>query len=760
MERKLMIFPDRIKIVVASWLIILATCWGYSENLMPNSGFELGSAGYHCLKYLRQDTNPKLTYEGPVADASTFVSGEQSLKIPNRFAEAVYFFTDPAKSKPETAYTLSVWLKSSVDNYPVMLIAKSSTRWVTFGTLKVNVGKKWTRYVLNFKTDKQDDFLKFCLLAGKENVPCGIWLDDLSVTENKEMKAGGPVEVEGYVAIDKLYIRNDKFKEAPASLKVINNLSKKINLKLGVNVADRYTGENVFRKDMSIELLPKERKSIDFTLPLANGGYVIMPFTDDNVKSKFIPSLFAIAGEYNQQPVDINKTFCIGLNAVPTSVELPFWAHVLGEKVAPGIQVSSPVSEKFELMEKMGCRLFRLWEAGNIRWSEIESKEGKFNFTSIDRMLNLTEKYGISVLLVLGNMDFVDINTGKQYFAGSLPEWLKGKCSIREKFPMKRKYTKGRVYLPPMASWEKYVGEIIRHCRGRVFHYEIMNEPNLIFSNPNEYTDYAKAAWEVLKKYDKTAKLLGPGVTGDLGGSPASFLGKYIAGGGLKYVDIVSFHPYNARELSSLIPADKQIEEFKTLCENAGGKKYPLWNTELYYLFGPDGSSLSDAKLSQAHHSARRILTDLGEGVKQSIAQPLWAIWDSKLHPGQMEYPHLEQIPSSTYVTLNTLARFFEGAKPIDKRRWLDRVICYVYEQRDGNYIAAFWNYREKNGDNILLQLPDNAGNLELFDMFGNKQQFNGRSLKIGVAPIYIRWNNGGADAVRAVINHVTVSNR
>ena len=755
-----MIFSYKVKIVVTSWLIILAACRGYSENLMSNSGFELGSAGYHCLKHLRLDTNPKLTYEGPVADTSTYVSGEQSLKIPNRFAEAMYLSSDPAKIKPETAYTLSVWLKSSVDSYPVMLIAKSSTRWVTFGIRKFNIGKKWTRYVLNFKTDKEDDYFKFCMLAGKESVPCGIWLDDLSVTANKEMKTGDPVAVEGYVAIDKLHIRNDTFKAASASMKLLNNLSKKISFKLGLNVADRYTGKTVFSKNISIELLPKERKSIDFTLPVANGGYVITPFTVDNVKSKFIPSLFAIAGEYKQQPVDVNETFCIGLNAIPTTVELPVWALVFGEKIASGIQAASPVSERFDLMGKMGCRLFRLWEAGNMRWSEMEPEEGKFDFTPIDRTLNFTEKYGINVLMVLGNMDFVDINTGKPYFAGSLPEWLKNKSSIREKFPIKRKYTKGKVYLPPQASWEKYVGEIIKHCRGRVSHYEIMNEPNLIFSNPNEYTDYVKTAWKVLQKYDQTSKLLGPGVTGDLGGSPASFLGKYIAGGGLKYVDIVSFHPYNARELSSLIPADKQIEEFKTLCEDAGSKKYPLWNTELYYLFGPEGGSLSDEKLSKAHHSARRILTDLGEGVKQSICQPISVLWDSKIHPGQMGYPHLEQIPSSMYVTLNTLARFFEGAKPIGKRRWLDRVICYVYEQRDGHYIAAFWNYREKTGGGLQLQLPDNAGNFELFDMFGNKQPLKGRSLEVGTAPMYIRWNNGSADIIHEVLNHATVSDR
>ena len=50
--------------------------------------------------------------------------------------------------------------------------------------------------------------------------------------------------------------------------------------------------------------------------------------------------------------------------------------------------------------------------------------------------------------------------------------------------------------------------------------------------------------------------------------------------GAQKYLDGISFHPYNARTLGSLFPADRQIQELRAI---AG--KTPVWNGEMYYLY-------------------------------------------------------------------------------------------------------------------------------------------------------------------------------
>jgi uncharacterized protein YbaA (DUF1428 family) len=350
-------------------------------------------------------------------------------------------------------------------------------------------------------------------------------------------------------------------------------------------------------------------------------------------------------------------------------------------------------------------------------------------------------------------MDFMDVNTGVEYGNGSLPEWLKEKSEVREKFPIKGKYTKGRVYLPPLDLWERYVRKTIAYCADRVTHYEIMNEPNLIFSDPNDYLTYAKAAGGILKEYGK--KRVGPCTTGDLGGQATTFLGQFIAGKGLEFVDIVSFHPYDAKELSSPMPADKQIQEFKALVEGAGKKPTPLWNTELYFMDSKSKTTME--RDSKPYHPARRILIDLGEGVRQSINQTLQSLWNTEFHPGQMEYPQSIILPSTVYVSLNALARTFEGAVPVAKFRWPEECICYVYK-RDGKFLAAYWNYGEASNTaaRLKMKMRDSA---QLFDLCGNRLDFDGVSLPLGQAPCYlVDASPGGGEHWLAALKEAAIS--
>lgn len=97
--------------------------------------------------------------------------------------------------------------------------------------------------------------------------------------------------------------------------------------------------------------------------------------------------------------------------------------------------------------------------------------------------------------------------------------------------------------------------------------------------------------------------MLGICVTGDMGGIVQGYLRGCVKAGALDNLDAVSFHPYNARTLSSVTPADEQIAEIREIVK---GK--PLFNTELFFLYDRmDGDPLS----YPADNSMRRAMLDV-----------------------------------------------------------------------------------------------------------------------------------------------------
>ena len=53
--------------------------------------------------------------------------------------------------------------------------------------------------------------------------------------------------------------------------------------------------------------------------------------------------------------------------------------------------------------------------------------------------------------------------------------------------------------------------------------------------------------------------------------------------------------------------------------------------------------------------------------------------------------------------------------------------------------------------------LPDNAGDIQLYDLFGNKLPFDGRTLKLDFAPSYLTWKGGTAESVRAALSSAAI---
>ena len=199
----------------------------------------------------------------------------------------------------------------------------------------------------------------------------------------------------------------------------------------------------------------------------------------------------------------------------------------------------------------------------------------------------------------------------------------------------------------------------------------------------------------------------------------------------MKIPDIVSFHPYNARQLGSLVPADENIAGLRDRMKKYGRPDIPIWNTEVYYLREKKpGFDYLDEREVPPHLAACRFLTDVGEGLGQSIALNLSQIWKRVLTPNARYVKNYHQlIPSETMVAYNALARLFERSHAVKKIRFPEGAICYIY-RKDGALIAAVWNYKKIKG------LKADLSAFEVMDLFGNPEKPGEKPL--ADAPFYL----------------------
>jgi hypothetical protein len=716
-----------------------------AENLIFNSGFELGDAGTSLRRVLQPDTNPGLIFEGSRADSYTFVSGGKSLRIPNRFAERCELFFKEFKLKPGVEYTFSFSVKSEIPKRKVSFMIRSwafNNEYYPKGSVDgtrddFTVGENWIRKSYTFKTKSpwpnEWFFLSFNIGNEKDSLAGDIWLDDMQLVEGKSSEYSQTDRLEAAVAVERPYLIADgKGEKMKARLLVHNGEGKKADLKLQVNAIEESTGAKAFTKDFNVSLNPGESKDLPFELAINSfGTFRLEPqLLEAGKPFASHPGFIAVIGKYERKPIDIEKNFCVGLNTEATNYVDLLAPHVRVEKT--GYVCGAGSYDAFaQMLEDMGCRLVRDW--GNtdaFRWRYCEPEAGKFDFSGVDRTIEIYKRHGISVMPVIASIDFNDTPEKPKW-----PDWLKSKCVKLEKSGINKK----TINLPPIDLWKRYLKNLASHCKGKVKFYEIGNELNDCM-NPDTYVEYLKAAYQALKEGDPDAKVVGFCATADLSCNLEGFLGSCFNLGGLEYADIVSFHPYDAPSLASRKPADKQVDELKRLMKLYGkNKTLPLWNTELFYLRGDDRNYLESRK-HNPYHVAWRFLTDLGEGISQTCFLPDSQIYKETLMPHTpTDYTsNLNRLkdPSADFVVLNALARLFEGAKPVDKINLGNDSICYVYE-RDGKMLAAFWHYGDMK--DLKFKLDVKTSDVKLFDLFGNEIPFpeNG-TLKLGPETFYI----------------------
>ena len=714
-------------------LLLAAGAAEAADNLLFNSGFDLDSCGYTVVKFLNPGRNPQLKYIGASVTPHSPRPKGWSLTIPNPHAEHVRVFAREFNLAPDTGYTLSFNAMSEHPrrNVQVVIQAFEGGSWapLEYYSESFQIGDHWTPCVFKFKTPP--------VPAGSAPRTFSLTFDfppDAKDTLHLDglRLASGPVETYSPAPGLELACRFPEHVlvtdgggvQATYELFVVNHDKNQLKGELSLTLANDFSGNlpnDVFdaRREVLkqvVSLAPGERKTITGKIPLnAWGSFALLPAFNGAGKLPVasFPGRCAVIAPSSPRLINLDTDYGVGLNFAGAG----FLSG--GDDFLSGYFNATDYEQ---LYAAMGARLLRDWDctAPVFGLYNLEpEQEGRFNFTRADRVVDAARRCGMTVLPILGGTEFTARSDGQPQW----PNWLKNRCpSINQK-----------IYLPPLDVWRNYVKAVASHFKGRVTHYEIMNESNLYMA-AKHYVPYLKAAYETIKAVDPTLKVVGVCTTGDMGSGLSNFLDDCAKEGAMKYCDIVSFHPYNAPNLGwDELPADKLIEKLRERMNRYGCPQKPLWNTELYYLTG-NGHGM-DKEATQPQDLAQRFLLDLGEGLGQSTSICASSLFRNVCTPHSFSSPYFWNFAYPVnFPVYNALARFFQNARPVAKIRWDAASICYVYE-RQGKPSAACWRYGKSE---VRLNVTEAMRRTFVFhDLYGNVIQ-PGTSLELTAKPYYL----------------------
>ena len=269
------------------------------------------------------------------------------------------------------------------------------------------------------------------------------------------------------------------------------------------------------------------------------------------------------------------------------------------------------------------------WIRMDFAWDTVEKTKGVYDFSAYDSLLTGLTVRHIKPLFILD-------------YGNDL-------------------YQKGAPRTPEARSaFTRFAAAAVRHYHGKTIIWEIWNEPNGSFwqpqANVEEYGTLALETARAIRAADPNATVVAPGTSG----LPMDFMEALFKRGLLNVIDAVSFHPYRG---SSPETAASDYQMLRLLIHRyAPGRDVPLVSSEWGY------TTVSVTQEQQAQYLVRQWLFNLAEGLRLSI----WYDWhDDGLDPKNGEHHfgtvYNDYSPKPTFQAAQTLTRTLGGLRFIKR---------------------------------------------------------------------------------------------
>jgi hypothetical protein len=336
------------------------------------------------------------------------------------------------------------------------------------------------------------------------------------------------------------------------------------------------------------------------------------------------------------------------------------------------------------------------WARVFLRWDRIEAQQGRYDWTTVDSLINSYLQQHLFILGVMGEVP---------------PKWV----------------TPAEL----SSTYTKFVEAALEHFRGKIRYWDIYNEIDSKYFNgmgfdrnadPQGDIKILQQEMDILRQFDPSLIK----VCCSTGGTEWLQYDKRLFDAGLlKQINIVSMHPYQSgppEGSDNGLNYVEMVQRLESLTASYGQKK-PVWSTEANWLIGPGGTPGVTApdvtEHQQSQYVVRANLISLGLNVPYYLHSPFFTGF------------HREVLVDSlaSYAEMTSILSDAQNAKLLQ----LPEGIYGISASTPIGTVLALWSTRSK-GASVHVSGLQHPG---MSDMYGNTMNYTGDPVLSG-SPIYI----------------------
>lgn len=334
-----------------------------------------------------------------------------------------------------------------------------------------------------------------------------------------------------------------------------------------------------------------------------------------------------------------------------------------------------------------------------------------------------------------------------------------------------------------------YVAE---RFKGKVYAYEIWNEPdyfdaftNGISNTGTQYCEVLKTAYSAINAADKDALVFGGAITAigytslGLDNAALDYMQEMLAAGAANYMDVFSFHPYANtgyyfdENVRTTLNPENQIALARQTLDSAGAKDIPIWITEIG-TSSYDNENKGYTELEQAVNLQRMVM--IAKTEHSVLGMSVYNHREKGTDPSDFEQNfgiiNSDYTAKPACVGLSFLNDFLVDAEFVEKVTDGNQKYYRFKDKYDESDIFAFWTTGGKTDMLALTQNDKESVNViartlfypnthiaYVYDMYGN--EISGQSITVGEEPVYIKCSSREINPKINVKNgHVSVSGK